>query len=79
MNRLIFCLIVCGYFPGFAQEALAQPRMNVLMIVADDMNGYGTAKEYPPAMTPYLDKLASESVNFVHGVCNAPVCTPSRG
>lgn len=53
-------------------------KPNVLFITVDDMNGWGIKKEYPLAKTPYLDKLAAQSVNFTKAVCASPVCTPSR-
>ncbi|MEM9983818.1 MAG: sulfatase [Bacteroidota bacterium] len=78
MPRFTYHLAWLGLWLILPSLSPAQSRPNVLMIVADDMNGYGTAHEYPLAQTPYLDRLASQSVNFTQGVCNAPVCTPSR-
>jgi arylsulfatase A-like enzyme len=53
-------------------------KPNVVMICVDDMNGFGTKKQYPLVQTPYLDKLKDQSVMFVNAVCNSPVCNPSR-
>ncbi|WNJ19131.1 sulfatase [Pontibacter sp. G13] len=78
MNRDLLLLWACLFVGGMELYAQAPNRMNVLFIVADDMNGYGVWKEYPLAQTPYLDKLASQSLNFTHAACNAPVCVPSR-
>jgi arylsulfatase A-like enzyme len=33
----------------------------------------------PNVLTPNLDRLAGESVNFTHAVSGCPVCTPYRG
>lgn len=54
-------------------------RPNFLFLIADDHAGYvlgaaGNAK----AVTPNLDRLASEGTRFASHFCNSPVCTPSR-
>jgi arylsulfatase A-like enzyme len=63
-------------FHTMAKDPVKQP--NILMIVVDDMNGYSIRNEYPLIKTPYLDKLKSEGINFVHAYCSTPVCNPSR-
>ena len=75
-------------FPTFLMTALSicigcqgqdgKQRPNIILIVADDMNGFGVNKIYPTVQTPNLDNLATESINFKNAVCNAPVCSPSR-
>jgi choline-sulfatase len=54
-------------------------RPNLLFIMADDHAGYvlGAAGN-PRALTPNLDRLASEGTRFARHFCNSPVCTPSR-
>ncbi len=51
---------------------------NVLMIIADDMNGYGVFDQYSVAQTPYLDAFKKGAVTFRNAYCSSPVCTPSR-
>lgn len=55
----------------------AEPRLNVLFIVADDFRAelasYGS-----PAVTPNLDRLAKRSVQFDRAYCQQAVCNPSR-
>ncbi len=51
---------------------------NVVMIVVDDMNGYGVKEQYPLVQIPYIDQFKEEAVNFVNAACNTPVCNPSR-
>ncbi|OAQ40356.1 hypothetical protein A5893_05225 [Pedobacter psychrophilus] len=53
-------------------------RPNVVFIVVDDMNTWSILKDYAPLKTPYIDKLKSESLNFINAVCAVPVCIPSR-
>ena len=52
-------------------------RPNVLYILSDDMNAelgvFGG-----PAITPNLDKLASEGLAFPRAFCQISVCSPSR-
>lgn len=55
----------------------AEDRLNVLLIMADDLRpelaSYGL-----PAITPNLDRLSSESVQFERAYCQQAVCNPSR-
>jgi arylsulfatase A-like enzyme len=63
-----------------APPARAQSRRpNFLFLIADDHAGYvlGAAGN-PKAVTPHLDRLASEGTRFASHFCNSPVCTPSR-
>ena len=55
----------------------AEPRLNVLFIMADDyrpeMGSYGSR-----ALTPNLDRLAKRAVQFDRAYCQQAVCNPSR-
>ena len=56
----------------------ADPRPNVVLIVADDL-GYGQLGSYGSAEpTPVLDRLASSGVRLTDGYAAAPICLPSR-
>jgi arylsulfatase A-like enzyme len=59
----------------------AQPHIqpNILLIHVDQhrydclgVNGH------PAAVTPHLDRLAAEGVNFRYACCPSPICTPAR-
>ena len=66
-----------------AAERSANPRPNVVLIVADDLgwndlsfNGGGIAGGSVP--TPHINSLAAEGVNFVNGYAGQGTCAPSR-
>ena len=54
-------------------------RPNVLILMSDQYkrSGMGVCGD-SVAVTPNLDRLASESVRFTTAYCTNPVCTPSR-
>ena len=56
-----------------------RPRLNLLFLMADDHAAYVHGADGDrQALTPNLDRLASESIRFARHHCNSPVCTPSR-
>ena len=65
-----------AFISSFCQ---AKPtKLNVLFIIADDLNtalsGYG----HPQCKTPHLDALAETGVSFSKAYCQYPICGPSR-
>jgi len=57
----------------------ATPKQNILFIAIDDMNDWiGCLNGHPGTITPNLDKLARQSVNFTSAHCAAPLCNPAR-
>lgn len=56
-----------------------QSRPNVLMIAIDDLNDWvGCLGGHPNALTPNIDRLASQGILFQNAHCQAPICGPSR-
>ena len=56
----------------------AQRRMNILFMVADDMNSALGCFGDQIVKTPNLDRLAARSVAFERAYCQFPLCAPSR-
>jgi arylsulfatase A-like enzyme len=54
-------------------------KPNILYVFSDQWRSsdHGYAGN-PDVMTPHLDRLASQSVNFTHAVSGMPVCCPHR-
>ncbi len=54
-------------------------RPNILFIAVDDLNDWlGCMDGHPNAITPNMDRLASQGVLFTNAHCQAPLCGPSR-
>lgn len=73
---LLCVLIFCFSLTSFSQ---AGENPNILLIMTDqqawDAVGYAGNKQI---ITPNLDRLAAEGVNFSHAVTPCPVCVPAR-
>ena len=73
--------IVLIYLSTFASEMFATSTVqpNVLFISIDDLNDWtGTQGGHPQVITPHMDRLASQSVQFDNAHCAQAVCTASR-
>lgn len=54
-------------------------KPNVVYILTDQWRAKATGYNGDPnAITPNIDQLASESVNFANAIGTSPVCTPAR-
>jgi uncharacterized sulfatase len=62
--------------PAWAQDP---PRkLNVLLIVSDDLNNHLGCYGNPIVKTPNIDRIARAGVRFDRAYCNYPVCNASR-
>ena len=79
MNRLLMILAVSAAFSGVLPEALAASQPNVVILFADDL-GYADVGYHGSLdmVTPHIDSIAKNGVQFSAGYVTAPVCGPSR-
>ena len=61
-----------------SEPGAAEPRLNVLMIVIDDLRPDLGAYGHSVARTPHIDRLAARSLRFDRAYCQFPSCNPSR-
>ena len=78
-SRLRVFLWLALLLPLFAAAAPApSSKLNILFLIADDLNcdlGCHGVKEM---RTPNIDQLAARGVRFEHAYCQYPLCSPSR-
>jgi iduronate 2-sulfatase len=73
----ILILAAMSPAPAFAQQR-PRARLNILLIMADDLNNDMGAYGHPIVRTPNLDRLAARGVRFDRAYNQFPLCSPSR-
>ena len=53
-------------------------QKNVLFIIVDDLNTTLGTYGHPVVLTPNIDNLAKQGIQFNKAYCNYAVCNPSR-
>lgn len=70
-------LMIVGPRVVVAAETTA-PRVNVILLCADDLNTDLGCYGHPLVKSPAIDRLAARAVRFDRAYCQYPVCNPSR-
>jgi arylsulfatase A-like enzyme len=74
--RVLVALVIAS---GFLSSTLvAVDRPNILWISAEDINAHFGCYGDPHAVTPHIDKLATEGMRYTHAFTTAGVCAPCR-
>src|SRR4029077_2379101 len=63
---------------AFSCAAADGQKLNVLLLVSDDLCTHLSADGDPLVKTPNVDRLAARGVRFAHAYCQYPLCNPSR-
>jgi len=74
------CLVACSPRTDvLAADPAHVARPNLLFLLGDQWRAQALGYAgNPDVKTPHLDRLASQSVNFVNAVAGVPVCSPTR-
>ncbi len=71
--------VLFGGIPVYAKNAAAQKSPNIVYLFADQWRAQDTGYAgNPDVITPNIDTLARNSVNFRNAVSGCPVCSPYR-
>ncbi|MDP6979980.1 MAG: sulfatase [Myxococcota bacterium] len=74
-RSFVLALLLCVCWGTIAS---AEPRPNILLLMAEDLSARIGAFGDPVASTPHIDALARDGVRFPNTFTTAGVCAPSR-
>lgn len=77
-NLAVFAVIAFTLFLACNSTETNAKKLNVLFISIDDLRPSLGVYEDPIAISPNIDRLASEGITFRETFCQSAVCAPSR-
>ena len=76
--RCVFTAVFMSLSVGSFSVGAAPAKLNVLLLMADDLRDFGGAFTRDTVKTPNLDRLRGRGVTFERAYVQYPVCNPSR-
>lgn len=78
-RRNFFLNSTLPLFPLIYTNEKTQSNTNILLVILDDLNNYlpylNCKSDF---LTPHIDSLKKQSINFENAYCQYPLCHPSR-
>ena len=78
LKIILLFSIIFFYSCNKDNEPKKSERLNVLFLIADDLNCDLGAYHHPKVISPNIDRLASEGILFENAHNQYPLCGPSR-
>lgn len=77
MSRLWMLVLLIASTTS-ATQVRGDDKLNVLFLIADDLNCDLGCYGHPQVKTPNIDALAARGTRFERAYCQFPLCSPSR-